>query len=447
MGAAGAATAGVVAAGFASAGAGAEAEEEPLGPRQGPLMVPLEGVGEAWDDGAAEAEAADPHDGPLQEAADVEDAALSSSAWLAEGPNRVHKSTLVRELFARKGTSNDRTRRVMSMYGTGGQTQAAEGRLGEDSEEEVLCTGDPVALAVSVGGRWALAVAQVGKFVAPQEGAPFSLPHSIALSQRTTLHLDVLQLAALPGDAAWQWDGKCAGRVVVQGALVLPLNPTLAPRTVPVAASTQQGIPTHQFLKSELEQLWQNVKLCAAAHTPPHVSAVPTGAAFPYTGADGQHMFCNDVLAGGGQDDWPCLVCKEKHKRDVLIKCSEMRAHVGAHMLHGDTPHSLCGFCGTAACVPALVKGSSAQPQAAVDRCTYGHQFKLAYCMKGDGGRCNNAPMECCECKHVFWKYGMDAHWRTAHPSLAMPADFAAKVEIGEKERSFLLASLKKALR
>jgi hypothetical protein len=68
-----------------------------------------------------------------------------------------HKLNIKREW---PGTSNDRTRRVQSMYGASSHSQAATPGV---EDKDVICTGDPVSVLVQVGGRRALALAQVTK--------------------------------------------------------------------------------------------------------------------------------------------------------------------------------------------------------------------------------------------------------------------------------------------
>jgi hypothetical protein len=168
--------------------------------------------------------------GGFAEAAEVQASAADPSCWLDVEGDRVHKSTLVRHVFERKGTSNDRTRRVQSMYGASSHSQAATPRI---EDKDVICTGDPVSVLVHVGGRRALVLAQVAKLRAPGQSAPFSLPSSQAFSKSTTIEATVLQLLPVVGEAGvqakpeqlWQWDGRHVGSISERksGRLCQPL--------------------------------------------------------------------------------------------------------------------------------------------------------------------------------------------------------------------------------
>jgi hypothetical protein len=182
---------------------------------ESPMLVPLEGAGE--DSQAEACVPADVDDGGFAEAADVQASAANPSCWLDVEGDRVHKITLVRHVFGRKGTSNDRTRRVLSMYGASSHSQAATPGI---EDKDVICTGHPVSVLVQVGGRWAHVLAQETKLSAPGQSAPFSLPCSQAISKSTAIAATVLQLLPVVGETGvqakadeqlWQWmGGMCA---------------------------------------------------------------------------------------------------------------------------------------------------------------------------------------------------------------------------------------------
>jgi hypothetical protein len=84
-------------------------------------------------------------DGGSAEAADAQASAADPTCWLDVDGGHVRKSTLVCQVFWRKGTSNDHTRRAQSMYGSGSQSQAT---TQGDGVEDGRRTGDPVSVVV-----------------------------------------------------------------------------------------------------------------------------------------------------------------------------------------------------------------------------------------------------------------------------------------------------------
>jgi hypothetical protein len=87
---------------------------------------------------------------------------------------RIHKSSLVREKFGRKATSNNHARRVQSMYGRVPLVDlesAAGNKL-----EKMISMGYPMLTLVKVGCYSALGVVHITRYVAPCHKAPFSLP-------------------------------------------------------------------------------------------------------------------------------------------------------------------------------------------------------------------------------------------------------------------------------
>jgi hypothetical protein len=99
---------------------------------------------------------------------------------------------LVSEKFGRKATSNDCTRRIQSMYGEvslGGLESVAGNKL-----EKMVWRGEPLSTLVKMGGRSALGIDSITRFVAPGHEAPFSLPQSVEFPAGTIVHADVLQL-------------------------------------------------------------------------------------------------------------------------------------------------------------------------------------------------------------------------------------------------------------
>jgi hypothetical protein len=104
--------------------------------------------------------------------------------------SRAH--SLVREKFGRKATSNDCARRVQSMYKgvpLGGLGSAAGNKL-----ETMVYKGEPLSTLIKMGGRSAISIVPITRFVAPGHEAPFSPPQSVAFAAGTIVHADVLQL-------------------------------------------------------------------------------------------------------------------------------------------------------------------------------------------------------------------------------------------------------------
>jgi hypothetical protein len=72
---------------------------------------------------------------------------------------------------------------------------AAENKL-----EKMVCKSETLCTFVKVGGRSALGVVQITRFVAHGHEAPFNLPLSDAFAAGTNLHADALQLLPVGGE-------------------------------------------------------------------------------------------------------------------------------------------------------------------------------------------------------------------------------------------------------
>jgi hypothetical protein len=87
-----------------------------------------------------------------------------------------------------------------------------------NKREKMVCRGDRLSTLVKVGGRTALDVIQVTRFVDPGHEAPVSLPQSVAFAADTNVRVDVLQFLLVGGiedDTLWQGDVKHIASVVV----------------------------------------------------------------------------------------------------------------------------------------------------------------------------------------------------------------------------------------
>jgi hypothetical protein len=113
------------------------------------------------------------------------------------GERRVHKSSLGRERFGRQAASNDRARRVESMYGGVPLVGLESAAI---TKEKMGCKGDPLSTLVKMGSCSALGVVHVTRFVAPDHQTPLSLPQSVALAAGTIVHANVLQFAHVDGE-------------------------------------------------------------------------------------------------------------------------------------------------------------------------------------------------------------------------------------------------------
>jgi hypothetical protein len=237
--------------------AATDSEAEQLPEDEGPVVVPLEGAGEGVQ---VTGVGGDVVDDDLQLAADIEASAAQTDAWVVikdgSGERRIHKSSFVREKFGRKATSNDRARRVQSMYG--GMPLVGMGSAAGNKLKKMVCKDDPLSTLVKVGGRSALAVVHITHFVAPGHEAPFSLPQSVAFAAGTIVHANVLQLLPVGGvhnDALWQWDGRRIASVVVPGPQASPINPEIAPCNVS-ADSPMAACITYEFPGSLLKLIY-----------------------------------------------------------------------------------------------------------------------------------------------------------------------------------------------
>jgi hypothetical protein len=320
--------------------------------------------------------------------------------------------------------SNNRTRRVQSMYGASSHSQAATPGV---ENKDVIFTGDPVSALAQVSGRRALVLAQVPKLSAAGQSAPFSLPSSQAFSKSTIIEATVLQLLLVVGETGvqakadeqlWQWGGRHVGSISMNGSLVATVDPSLMLRAVGSAAS--QAV-TCQLSSTDLDQLFDDacLLLSTVPDSLPAVRGLPADAHLPYK--LGEHsMFC-DASAGQGDDTLPCLVCAVRNPAapKAYIKREGMRKHIAAHILKDHIRVDACGFCGIAgSSTPRLTgKGASLQPDRQSCAKVYGCKFSYGPCLKVNTRSCTNIPMPCPSpgCCELRWMYTMVAHWQEAH--------------------------------
>jgi hypothetical protein len=92
--------------------------------------------------------------------------------------------------------------------------------------EKMVCKSDPLSTLVKMGGHSALGVVHITRFVAPGNGAPFSLPQSVVFAAGTIVHADVRQVLPVGGEEDDR--GRLGGALRLvptgQGALKLPLS-------------------------------------------------------------------------------------------------------------------------------------------------------------------------------------------------------------------------------
>jgi hypothetical protein len=176
-----------------------EGGDEQLRPdEESPLvaLAGLEGFAHCAGDGDDGLEAVDDVAGTAEAAADAE----RPRAWAMVEGQRVHKSTVVRQLFS-QFTSADGTRRVQSKYMGAASSANADSVFQE--EGEVLCKGDPIASLVTYDCWQALAVCSVAQFVSGKdEEHPFSLPLANIQDAGNTISCQVLHLVPIAPRAA-----------------------------------------------------------------------------------------------------------------------------------------------------------------------------------------------------------------------------------------------------
>lgn len=370
---------------------------------------------------------------------------------------RIHKSTLVRQLFSRQQGSTDRVRRVMGSS-KWGRWQRERMSGSAPSDDGALCIGDPVAVLVKAAGTTAaLAIIEVTKLTCGAAAPVFTLPPAQASDTKATICGKVLCLQQQvrdgeegpsnddTGTSAWQWDGTYAGAVTVQGDIALVVDPVMQP---PHSPQCSFDVTIH-FEHSDLAALMERVKLVAAPSDAtagaiaakrqlPQVVDRPDGSAtgFPYG------PFAEADALSGSSHEFKCLVCEQRGK-DKSISKTGMRAHIAAHILKGHIDESSCGFCGMPTCVPQLVQGAGgtrAAPrwQVSAKSCAR-YWVKVKYQSALNPAKpksCSNVPVQCSECPTVLWKYAVKAHWSEKHAGVALPAELL----IGDAEKKAIKA-------
>ena len=140
---------------------------------------------------------------------------------------------------------------------------------------------------------------------------------------------------------------------------------------------------------------------------------------FPYTNADGHHVFSEVTPATAPKDAWQCVVeldgvaCGEVLPHDKM-NVDSMREHIGPHILRGDIPDTSCGCCGGQGCTPSINKGGQA---VIICKAKYFKKYSQKANFK-DKAACTNTPLVCPHCPATIWKYGMGSHHKEKHSGL-----------------------------
>lgn len=143
-------------------------------------------------------------------------------------------------------------------------------------------------------------------------------------------------------------------------------------------------------------------------------------------------------------DLWSCSVlnCGKE------IEKKSFRSHIGSHILSGDLPTEVCGYCGAMpACDTWLERSSGAGESKTVSansNCLKFVKFSQKCAAKSTStGRCTNRPEWCNAdaCKSVcVWTYNMETHYQKYHTGKNVPSGFL----ISENERKVMKSKLKK---
>eukprot|EP00918_Siedleckia_nematoides_P050334 GHVU01110213.1.p1 GENE.GHVU01110213.1~~GHVU01110213.1.p1 ORF type:complete len:278 (-),score=36.52 GHVU01110213.1:136-861(-) len=157
-------------------------------------------------------------------------------------------------------------------------------------------------------------------------------------------------------------------------------------------------------------------------------------AVVPADGGGNPLLLCeaaDTAVAGGAASKCPCKLC------GVGVKRSEMRAHVGSHILQAvgvtHTPRT-CGFCGGNDCNVQLKGSGKSKPPKIEADCCVGYAENFQYNAAKDLRRralCSNIPLKCGECvesgvqPQTYWKYNMRLHWEASHRDMPIPEEFS----------------------
>jgi len=108
------------------------------------------------------------------------------------------------------------------------------------------------------------------------------------------------------------------------------------------------------------------------------------------------------------------------------VKLEQMRLHVGAHIVRGETTGPVCGFCGTLCGHAVKIKFSSGtgvnRTYKAYSGCKYFSDFSMKSAKSYlKGNPCTNRPIECAICSNVFWSYNLFSHYTSSHSFMECP--------------------------
>jgi len=305
---------------------------------------------------------------------------------------KVYKSTCLKNISANQKLSKDRLRRVRGMSKYPDKTPADEIDLNLLIGDSVLIVNDQPIIANIV----------------EMKKANVSL-NLINISQGTENMKDVeftlrkIDTELINGKLFWKGtasgeDLKCVGEAC------LPIKPS-------IEADPPEGLTRFFFDFNLMNDLGVHLRLLSEN----------TGIALNQDG----------------------VVKKKCFKCQKLIDLSDMRLHIGIHILKRDlTGASVCGFCGRNGCLTTMHRTSKKGPNEVytLDKsdCASFYRYNRSKKFNSKTNPCTNR-MERCPvngCLADVWKYNFSIHFYEKHQG----KEFPSKMVISDEEKAFLRA-------
>ena len=362
----------------------------------------------------------------------------TKNQWMEVNGKRVHKRTIMKQLFSSTAMSTDRIRRVR-YYSKFESSKIFMPTLQSSSAEEVdtmICEGDPILCLVQCKFMGApivvVAICTIDCILQSNTNtSTFNIPVE-ELDPSIIFTVRVKHLTSEP-------DSHCSWSVHSKDNHTQFKISSEKTRTIsPSVNADDKGILHMVVCNSSVieagDLLWHDTKYGMNASKPPEkIQVVQPNLVYNVNDLPAfiVHAAQDDLINNTPQmvDGVYCDLCS------IVIKQADWRQHQGYHIMAEDVellPFQ-CGFClkEEVGCAP-IVKKNMHRTLLLYSNCAMKYKLNFASISKNI---CTNRPVKCNLCsteKDTFiWLYSMALHYSTQHVGIVMPSDL--QVPSGEK--------------
>ena len=357
-----------------------------------------------------------------------------------------------RDVFPTKRKTTERTRRAAGVAKAPGRFESKQEE--EESDDMIFAGVDPLLFFVGMrSGGVSVAVGIPESFsLHGIRSKAFQVELSALADPKSKVILNVMLMKSDPTsvDSLLFSPASSCGKIEVAGPLVRPLDPELIRNDVDKLCFKIEV----RMMRGTVDLRWDSVstsdrELIRVSHITglPYLDPATAEPFFICSGTEGKQERRGDV-GSSKSAKVKCDICA----RD--FKVSDMRQHIGFHLIHEreKVPAIMpCGFCGgesaqystdltqVSGCAVWL---SKKQPKMMCLKVGGSVNYSIAAAAKvSDNAPCTTRPIQCPACPQgrgttvVHWSMNMRRHYERTHPGTNLPPSLAAAVDVSDVER------------